>query len=274
MTKIFSIALLTIFLLSCAAEKDYLIKIETRHGEMLAVLFDETPVHKQNFIALAERGRFDSTEFHRIIENFMIQGGDVFSKEELPPTEWPTLPSEIVPGLIHTKGMIAAARQGDKINPERRSNGSQFYIIQGKVYSKTELVTDMKMLQQNFMKFIQLESQAKLKEKYSRLYEASEYDSLNAMMLDEKENLESFYRINLEAPFTPEQVEAYTTIGGTPHLDGEYTVFGKVVSGMDVLEKIAGEETVAGDRPSQPIFIVVSVERMSKDKISKLLENE
>lgn len=255
--------------LSCAAEKDQLIKIETRHGDMYAVLFDETPIHKQNFIGMAERGRFDSTEFHRIIENFMIQGGDVYGKEGLPANEWPTLQAEIVPGLIHSKGMIAAARQGNNINPERRSNGSQFYIIQGKVYDQQELVTDMKLLQESFMKFIQLESQSDLKKEYSRLYEAQKFDSLNTMLLSKKEELEKFYGINLEKSFTPEQIEAYTTVGGTPHLDGEYTVFGKVVKGLDVLEKIASEETGAMDKPIDPIPMVVTVEELSKKKIAE-----
>ncbi len=257
------------FLSGCASEKDYLIKIETRHGDMLAVLFDETPVHKQNFIDLAEKGRFDSTEFHRIIENFMIQGGDVFTKEGLPDKEWRTLPAEIVPGLNHTKGMIAAARQGDNINPEKRSNGSQFYIVQGKKYTKQEFVTDMKLLQESFMKFIQLESQSDLREKYVSLYESKSYDSLNMMMLSKKEELEEFFSISLDKSFSPEQIEGYTTIGGTPHLDGEYTVFGKVVKGFDVLDKIAAEETGPRDIPLEPVHISVSLERMSKKKITE-----
>lgn len=263
---------LTIFgmlFFSCKSEKDHLIKIQTRYGDMYAILFDETPKHKQNFIDLAESGRFDSTEFHRIISNFMIQGGDVFGKEGLPKEEWYTVPAEIIPGLIHSKGMIAAARQGNNVNPERSSSGTQFYIVQGKVYSREELVTDMKLLSETFFKYIQLSSNIELKEAYSRLFEIQEYDSLNQILLGEKQNLESFYGINLEKPMTNEQIEGYTTLGGTPHLDDEYTVFGKVVKGLEVMDKIANEKTGRSDRPLEPIFMKVTVEELSKSKITK-----
>ena len=270
--KRINLASLTIFgmlFFSCKTEKDHLIKIQTRHGDMYAVLFDETPKHKQNFIDLAESGRFDSTEFHRIISNFMIQGGDVFGKEKLPKEEWYTVPAEIIPGFIHSKGMIAAARQGNNVNPERSSSGTQFYIVQGKVYSKEELVTDMKLLSETFFKYIQLSSNIELKETYSRLFEIQEYDSLNQILLGEKQNLESFYGVNLEKPMTNEQIEAYTTLGGTPHLDDEYTVFGKVVKGLEVMDKIANEKTGRSDRPLEPVYMKVTVEELSKSKITK-----
>jgi peptidyl-prolyl cis-trans isomerase B (cyclophilin B) len=271
MKKILTVklALLMGFLVSCASEKDYLVKIQTRHGDMFAVLFDETPKHKENFIELAQAGRFDSTDFHRVIQNFMIQGGDVFGKEELPKDAWPTVPAEIKPGFIHSKGMIAAARQGNNINPERRSSGSQFYVIQGKVYSREELVTDMKQLSETFFKYIQLSSNAELKETYGSLYEEERFDELNEMMLREKSNLEKFYSISLEKPMTSQQVDAYTTVGGTPHLDGEYTVFGKVIQGIDVIDRIAAESTGPRDIPVEKVYMKVSLERMPKTKIEK-----
>ncbi|TVP50363.1 MAG: peptidylprolyl isomerase [Mongoliibacter sp.] len=265
----FTVLVYGLLLVSCASEKDYLIKIETRHGDMYAVFFDETPKHKQNFIDLAEAGRFDSTEFHRIIPNFMVQGGDVFGKEKLPEEEWYTVPAEIKPDLIHSKGMIAAARQGNNVNPERRSSGSQFYIVQGREYTKAELTTDMKLLSETFFKYIQLGSNVALKEKYSELYEAKEYDALNEMMLAEKDNLESFFGINLEKPMTPKQVEAYTSVGGTPHLDNEYTVFGKLVKGIEVMEAIAGEKTGPKDKPLEPVYMKISVEHLPKSFITK-----
>lgn len=261
------IAALTLF--SCKSEKDYLVKIQTRHGDMYAILFDETPKHKRNFVDLAQAGRFDSTEFHRVIPEFMIQGGDVFGKEKLPQEEWYTVPAEIQKGMMHSKGMLAAARQGTNINPERRSSGTQFYIVQGKVYSRDELVTDMKILSDYFYKYIQLGSNAHLKEAYSKLYQEQQFDSLNKLMLYEKENMESFYNINLEKPMTPQQVEAYTTIGGTPHLDDEYTVFGKVIQGIDVMEKIAAEQTAEKDKPVNPVHMIVTVEQLPKAKITK-----
>lgn len=261
------IAALTLF--SCKSEKDYLVKIQTRHGDMYAILFDETPKHKKNFVDLAQSGRFDSTEFHRVIPEFMIQGGDVFGKEKLPQEEWYTVPAEIQTGMIHSKGMIAAARQGNNVNPERRSSGTQFYIVQGKVYSRDELVTDMKVLSEYFYKYIQLESNAHLKEAYNKLYKEQKFDSLNNLMLYEKENMESFFNINLEKSMTPQQIEAYTTIGGTPHLDDEYTVFGKVIQGLEVMEKIAAEKTAERDKPVNPVYMIVTVEQLSKAKITK-----
>lgn len=264
------IALLGILVcFSCASEKDHLVKIKTKHGDMYALIFDETPKHKQNFLDLAKNGRFDSTEFHRIIQEFMVQGGDVFTKEALPPEEWPTVQAEIKDGFIHKKGMIAAARQGNNINPERRSNGSQFYIVLGKTYTKDELVTDMKLLSESFFKYIQLTSNAELKQRYSDLYEEEAFDQLNALMIEKKPELESFYSVSLEKKMTPQQVEAYTTAGGTPHLDGEYTVFGEIIEGIEVAEKIAKEEKGRSDKPVNPVYMVVTVEEMPKSKIIK-----
>lgn len=254
---------------SCASEKDYLVTIQTRHGAMYAVLFDETPRHKNNFIDMAKAGRFDSTDFHRVIQNFMIQGGDVHGKEGLPQEAWPTIPAEIKPGFFHKKGMIAAARQGNNINPERRSSGSQFYIVQGKVYNRDELITDMKLLGETFFKYIQLSSNLELKEEYNRLYKEEQFEALNQMMLDQKANLEKFYSINLEKPMSQEQIEAYTILGGTPHLDGEYTVFGELIKGLDVLEKIAAEPTGARDIPVNKVYMEVSVELLPKARIEK-----
>lgn len=263
------VVLLTALLFACSVEKDYVIKIRTKHGDMYAVLFDQTPKHKQNFIDLAEAGRFDSTEFHRIIKDFMIQGGDVFTKENLPPDTWPTVEAEIVPGLVHKKGMIAAARMGDNVNPEKRSSGSQFYIVQGKTYAPDELVTDMELLSETYFKYIQLGSNVTLKEEYARLYQSQQFDSLNQRMLSQKANLESFYNLNLEKPMSPKQVEAYTTVGGTPHLDGEYTVFGEVIRGLDVMEKIAEVPTGERSKPIEPIYMIVTVELVPKEKITK-----
>lgn len=254
---------------ACAGDKDYVITIETRHGNIVALLFDDTPEHKANFVALAEAGRFDSTEFHRIIKGFMVQGGDVFTKENLPAEQWPTLPAEIRPNHIHRKGMIAAARQGDNINPERRSNASQFYIVQGKVYNELELTTDMVALQEAFMRYVQIGSQQDLRNEYKRLYDAGEYDSLTSLLVSKRDEIAESLSLKLTKDYTPDQIEVYTTLGGTPHLDREYTVFGEVIQGLDVVEKIAAEPTNSREIPLSPVFMTVKVEKMSKKKITK-----
>ena len=253
---------------ACAADKDYVLTISTSHGDIVAVLFDDTPEHKSNFIKLAEAGRFDSTEFQRVMKNFMIQGGDVFTKENLPPQEWPTIPAEIRPNYYHKKGMIAAARQPDGINPERRSNGSQFYITIGKVYDELELTTDMQELQKALMKYMELGSQEELKNEYIRLYNEQKFDSLTNLILSKRDELEKSLNVKLTKDYTKEQIEAYTTVGGVPHLDKEYTVFGEVIQGLEVAEEISNLPTQR-DRPIDPVFMNVTVEKMSRKKIEK-----
>jgi peptidyl-prolyl cis-trans isomerase B (cyclophilin B) len=256
-------------LMSCAGQKEQIVRIDTRHGEIVAILFDDTPAHKNNFLDLAESGRFDSTEFHRVLPDFMIQGGDVFTKEEMPAEEWPTLPAEILSHHFHKKGMIAAARQGNNINPQKRSSGSQFYIVLGKVYTQDELITDMAKLQSAFMQYVQLQSQDNLRQEYTRLYELQEFDSLTNLMISKRKEIEQSLNMKLTKDMSPERIEAYTTVGGTPHLDDEYTVFGEVISGIDVAEKIAQEQRGARDKPLNPVYLKMSVEPMSKEKITK-----
>lgn len=256
-------------LFACASEKDHLITFETRHGNMVAILYDETPIHKNNFIKLAEEGRYDSTDFHRVIEDFMIQGGDVFGKENLPQEEWYTIPSEFKDGFIHEKGSIAAARQGDNINPEKRSSGSQFYIVQGRVYEHQELITDMERLQEAFMKFLQLGSNKSLRDQYEQLYQEGDFNGISNLMLGQKQELESFFNTDLSKTLSFQQIDAYTTIGGTPHLDVGYTVFGKVIEGMEVIDKIAAEETTVQDVPTSPVYMKVIVKEMAKKEITK-----
>ncbi|WP_035456227.1 peptidylprolyl isomerase [Algoriphagus terrigena] len=263
-----SLSFLLISTLACGQNKDYVVTISTRHGDIKAVLFDDTPEHKNNFIALAEAGRFDSTQFHRVIKNFMVQGGDVFGKEGLPAEEWPTLPAEINSKYVHRKGMISAARQGDNVNPQKRSNGSQFFIVQGEKVEEQELVTDFTALQKAAFQFMQFGSQQQFKQDYARLYQEEKFDSLTSLLYSKRDEIAQTLNVKLTKDYTPEQIKTYAEIGGTPHLDFEYTVFGEVLSGMDVVEKIAAEPTTS-EIPNSPVYMTVTVERVSKKKITK-----
>ena len=262
------IALLLMSSWACGKDKDYVITITTRHGEMKAILFDDTPEHKANFLALAEEGRFDSTFFHRVIQGFMVQGGDVFGKEGLPAQEWPTVSAEIRTNRVHIKGMLAAARQGNNINPLKSSNGSQFYIVQGRTYDELELTTDFPALQKAVFQFMLLESQQQMKEDYNRLYQEGKLDSLSLLLLSKRDEIAKTLSVKLTKDYSPAQIKAYAELGGTPHLDFEYTVFGQVVKGLEVVDKIAAEPTTR-EVPNQPVVMQVSVEKMSRKKIEK-----
>lgn len=261
--------LLLTLAVACSTKKDHLVTIETRHGKMYAILYDETPKHKENFLSLAKSGRFDSTDFHRVIHEFMVQGGDVFDKEGLPEDQRYTIPAEFNPDLIHEKGSLAAARQGDSINPEKRSSGCQFYIVHGTVYDEVSLNTDTRKLQEFFMQYLQLETNKDLRAQYVSHYQDQAFDELNALILSKKGELEKFYNVNLENRKRPNQIKAYTTVGGTPHLDDTYTVFGKIIKGLDVLDKIAEEETNSADKPINPVWMTVNVKELKKEKITK-----
>ncbi|MEE0910162.1 MAG: peptidylprolyl isomerase [Bacteroidales bacterium] len=195
-------------------EKTTMVIISTDLGEMKAVLYNETPLHKENFIKLAKEGYFDGCLFHRVIDGFMIQGGDPDSKTAKPGQMLGqggpgyTIPAEFKQELIHKKGALAAARMADQVNPQKASSGSQFYIAQGKSYTENEL---------NMLS--------------SRMGKA----------------------------FNKKQMEAYTTVGGVPFLDYEYTVFGEVVEGLEVIDKIAAVEKDRRDRPVQDIKMTIKV---------------
>lgn len=215
-TSIFTLFFLLVNLFVFSQEKSKsdgkIIIISTQMGDIKLKLYDETPLHRDNFIKLVTEHYFDSTLFHRVINNFMIQGGDPDSKRATAgamlgnggPSY--TIPAEFVPTLIHKKGVLAAAREGDMVNPQKASSGSQFYIVQGKVFTTDEL----EMLSKRMGK-----------------------------------------------TFTPDQIKTYTTIGGTPHLDGSYTVFGEVISGWDVIDKIAAVATDQNNRPKEDIRMFV-----------------
>ncbi|HLF33692.1 MAG TPA: peptidylprolyl isomerase [Cyclobacteriaceae bacterium] len=281
--KIFLLSLLQfgIFLQACSDDprKDFLVTIKTNYGEMKAILYDETPKHKENFLKLAREGFYNGLLFHRVMNQFMIQTGDPNSKiaEKGAPLgvggPGYTIPAEFNPSLIHIKGALAAARQGDNINPKKESSGSQFYIAQGKVFTREELMAnriDINQLNKFFNMYIQTPENKALRDQAIQFQKERNSTALQNLALDRKDELENFYSVDFDISISELQVEKYTTIGGIPHLDGAYTVFGQVIDGLDVIDKIAAVETDARNRPMEDISIEMHVDEMRCRKITKL----
>ncbi len=239
-----------------------LVCMETTMGNITVKLYNETPKHRDNFIKLTKEGVYDSTLFHRVIKNFMIQAGDPQSKTATDTTTLGngdvgyTIPAEFNPKFFHKKGVLAAARQGDEVNPERASSGCQFYIVTGRKFSEAQMVN-----MENQMNDARLETvfntlaRKHMKEIY-KMRKAGDTDGL----MELQDSLEAQARAEVAKEpalkFTREQIQAYTTVGGAPHLDGAYTVFGEVVDGMDVVEKIENVGTNRADRPKIDIRIL------------------
>lgn len=258
---------------SCAAEKDYLVTIHTRYGDMKVVLFDATPLHKENFIKLARSGAYDSTSFHRVIEDFMVQGGDVNAKQEANPIDY-TIPAEFKDTLIHVKGALSAARQGDQANPKKESSGSQFYIVDGRTYTEEELRTmtynqKLTVLQQLFMRLLEKPQYVELRQEMISLQEKGNYAAMQERIMNSEELIEQEFGNLPDFDFTQQQIEAYTTIGGAPHLDRGYTVFGQVVEGLPVIDSIAQVPTGPADRPLEDVYMLMEVEEVKKKELSK-----
>jgi cyclophilin family peptidyl-prolyl cis-trans isomerase len=201
----FTLTLTFLFMMELNAQKVTKVLIHTDLGDIKVELYNDTPKHRDNFIKLVNNGFYNGSIFHRVIRNFMIQGGG--APAGLPEMS-ERVPAEFVPAHIHKKGALAAARMGDQVNPKKESSGSQFYIVQG------DKVTDQQL---------------------------NQFDSRRAVK------------------YTAQQRAAYTTVGGTPFLDGDYTVFGEVIEGLDVVDKIAAVQTAAGDKPVKDIKMTMKV---------------
>lgn len=236
--------------------------LETTFGEIEVALYNETPQHRDNFVKLVEDGTYNGVLFHRVINNFMIQTGDPDSKDATADALLGSggpgydLPAEIVyPKLFHKRGALAAAREGDETNPERKSSGSQFYIVTGRRYSEYQLNAMIERLgeQSKAMKF-----QSMARERWPQI-EALQAQGDTAALTSLQNELikltEEWYALN-PVQFTQQQIDAYSTTGGTPHLDGSYTVFGEVVRGMDVVDKIQNVTTGKNDRPVDDVIII------------------
>lgn len=238
------------------------IKITTTLGDIVVRLYDETPLHRDNFLKLATTGYYDNVLFHRVIKDFMIQGGDPNSKEAVPGAQYGTggpdytIEAEIKPELIHKRGALAAARQGDEVNPERRSSGSQFYIVWGQVYNQGQIGQLAKQMDMQTQQAIFNQLVAEHRSEIMQLRRDRNQEGLMELQNDLQAQTYAKFQSMPNKGLTDAQKEAYTTVGGTPHLDGQYTVFGEVIEGLDVVEKIQSTKTQRGDRPCEDIKIL------------------
>ena len=239
-----------------------LVRLETTEGNITVKLYDETPKHRDNFIKLAKEGVYDSTLFHRVIKNFMIQAGDPQSKTASDTATLGsgdvgyTLPAEINPKFFHKRGVLAAARLGDEVNPNRESSGCQFYIVTGRKFSEAQMINMENQMNEARLENIFNELARKHMKEIYKMRKANDTEGL----LELQNSLEAQARAKVAKEpalkYTKEQISAYTTIGGAPHLDGAYTIFGEVTEGMDIVDKIEKVKTNRGDRPEKDIRIL------------------
>ena len=238
------------------------VQIKTMLGDIVVRLYDETPIHRDNFMKLVKEGYYDGTLFHRVIKDFMIQGGDPDSKGapagKMLGVGGPdyTLEAEIKDSLFHKRGALAAARQGDEVNPERRSSGSQFYIVWGQVYNEGQLRQFSKQLRMQKVQAAFNDLASSHRDEIMQM--RRDRNRAGLQKLQEKLVAEAENKVG-KAGLTEEQLKIYSTIGGTPHLDGQYTVFGEVEEGLDVVEMIQNSATGRGDRPVDDIEMKMGV---------------
>lgn len=243
--------------------KETTVIMHTSLGDVTLKLYNETPLHRDNFIKLVKEGTYNGLLFHRVIKDFMVQGGDVTSKnapmnKSLGAGDLGyTVPAEFVyPKYFHKKGALCAARTGDEVNPERASSASQFYIVTGKKYTEGELKQMEKQLENRLKQSIFARLQTENKVKIMQLYRNGEKEEL-AILRDTlvgKTELEAEKRKE-EACLPAELREAYRSVGGVPFLDNQYTVYGEVVDGIEVVDAIQKVKTNKQDRPLENIVI-------------------
>jgi cyclophilin family peptidyl-prolyl cis-trans isomerase len=237
--------------------KDQLVEVQTSYGKMVIKLYNETPLHRDNFIKLVQQGFYDSLLFHRVIREFMVQGGDPESKNAPAGTMLGNgeygkqIPAEFNTNLIHKRGALAAARTD---NPLKESSGCQFYIVQGKRFSMTDLT--------NYRNSANFQAKTKLlqdvtnsdsvKARIDDYKVRGDKDGLHSYMLSLQPVIDDIYK-KMEYFYTPSQLSTYTTIGGAPHLDMNYTVFGEVIEGLNVIDSIAANQVDQFSRPLKDV---------------------
>lgn len=259
----------------CAQKSDHVVTIKTKYGDMVAILYDETPKHKENFLKLANDKYYDSLLFHRVIDGFMIQGGDPDSKKAPAGQRLGnggpgyTVAAEINPKFFHVKGALSAARLGDAMNPEKASSGSQFYIVDGTKQTEAQLKTDHEKFNRALQQFFQKPENQAYRDSISTFIERGDQQGFQEYISSLKPVVEQQLGTSVDREISAEMLEAYTTVGGTPQLDGQYTVFGKVIKGLDVIDKIAAAPRDSYERPLEDIRMTITVDEMPRRKIEK-----
>jgi len=258
-----------------------LVQVSTSFGEIVIYPYQNTPNHRANFLKLAREGAYDSTTFHRVIPNFMVQGGDPNSKDANPGNDGQggpgyTQEAEIVNGYHHFRGAVAAARQGDNVNPMRASSGSQFYIVQGQTFDTASLGQMEQQLEMQAQQYFAQSVFPTLPQAdWLRAYTQEELQRLQVQDPDSLQRLnerfareatEAYQQAGVTIDFTDYVKQVYAEEGGSPHLDGQYTVFGEVITGMDVVDNIAKQPTGAANRPNEDIRMRVSVLSLSGEE--------
>jgi len=250
-----------------ANSEEIKLMIVTDFGTIKLKLYNETPVHRDNFVKLIKAHYFDSLMFHRVIQNFMIQGGDPDSKYAPPLIELGNggpgynLPAEFNSKLFHKKGVLAAARDSDLENPSQASSASQFYIVQGRVYNDSLLniqakrITKLKL----FNTVVNRDENKLLLKRYQAFVKTQQEDSMKVLNDIITKQVEAELPATKLYTFTDEQIKTYTTIGGTPHLDQSYTVFGEVYEGIEVIDSIAKQTVGKYNRPVSDIRMKISI---------------
>jgi len=241
------------------------VQIETEFGTIKIKLYNETPQHRDNFTKLINEGFYTDLLFHRVIKGFMIQGGDPDSKNAIPGKQLGggdlgyTIPAEINPKFFHRRGVLAAARMGDQVNPEKRSSASQFYILQGKIFRPGELDTLQSKLEES-RKVAMLQVKMKTVEpELNKLGAEGKQDEMMARFNALKAEVDAEAAKLAPIRFSEEQRKAYTTVGGYPSLDNNYSIFGEVTEGLDVMDKIAEQAVDQFNRPQKDIKFKITL---------------
>lgn len=251
-------------------KQDTYVTLTTSYGDIVIKLYNQTPKHRDNFIKLVKEGYFNGTLFHRVIKDFMIQGGDPDSKTAAPgamlgnggPSY--TIPAEFNDSLYHKRGALAAARTGDQMNPMRESSGSQFYIVQGKpateqMLNQIENRNNQERMTTMFNQMLTRPENAELKKMIDGFVKVGNQNELNYITAQVQPQLQASLDQGGRYKYSPQAIKDYSTIGGTPHLDGQYTVFGEVISGMEVVDKISAVAVDQSARPTDNVAMTIKI---------------